>query len=113
MPMMGMAHEVDMWAKWVELMVFNRFDVPERRWACGAAFFRGQGRGQFVTAVEGLDAAQERAGKWVVDSRLPKVGQSRGPGYEGEGYALVKAPTTAQAIEALRGLVTNVRVVMG
>ena len=113
MPMMGMAHEVDMWAKWVELMVFDRFDIPERRWACGAAFFRGQGRGQFVTAVEGLDAAQEQAGKWVVESKLPRVGQARGPGYEGEGYALVKAPTTAQAIEALRGLVTNVRVVMG
>ena len=113
MPMMSLAHEVDMWAKWAELMVFYRFQVPERRWACGTAFFRGQGRGQFVTAVEGLAAAQEQAGRWVVESRLPKVGQARGPGYEGEGYAIVRAPSTAQAVEALRGLVTNLRVVMG
>jgi len=113
MPMMGMAHDVDMWAKWIELMVFDRFEVPERRYACGAAFFRGQGRGQMVTAVEGVDAAQEQVGKYVVDARLPKVGQPRASGYEGEGYAVVKAPTTALVVEALRGLVKNVRVVMG
>ena len=113
MPMMGMAHEVDMWAKWIELMVFERFTAPERRWACGAAFFRGQGRGQSVTAVEGVDAAQEQVGAWVVEAKLPKVGQPRASGYEGEGYAIVKAPSTAQVVEALRGLVTNVRVVMG
>jgi D-alanine-D-alanine ligase-like ATP-grasp enzyme len=113
MPMMGLAHEVDMWAKWIELMVFERFEVPERRWACGAAFFRGQGPGNEVRAVEGVAAAQEQVGKYVVEARLPRVGQSRGPGYEGEGYAIVRAPTTAEAVEALRGLVTNVRVVFG
>lgn len=113
MPMMGMAHEVDMWARWVELMVFERFEMPERRWACGAAFFRGQGAGNEVRSVEGFEAAQERAGKYIVESRLPRVGHSRASGYEGEGYAIVKAPTTQEAVEALRALVTNVRVVLG
>lgn len=113
MPMMGMAHEVDMWAKWVELMVFDRFEVPARRWACGVAFFRGQGAGNEVRAVEGVAEAQERVGRYVVEARLPRVGQSRGPGYEGEGYAIVRAPSTAEAVEALRGLVTTVRVSFG
>jgi biotin carboxylase len=113
MPMMGLAHEVDLWAKWVELMVFERFEVPERRWACGAAFFRGQGRGDVVRAVEGVAAAQEQAGRYIVESRLPHVGQSRAAGYEGEGYALVRAASTAEVVAALRALVTNVRVVLG
>jgi hypothetical protein len=113
MPMMGMAHEVDLWAKWVELMVFERWEVPERRWACGAAFFRGQGAGKEVRAVEGVAAAEERAGKWIVERRLPRIGQARASGYEGEGYALVRAATTAEVVAALRALVTNVRVVLG
>ena len=113
MPMMGWAHEVDMWAKWVELMVFERFAIPERQWACGAAFFRGQGNGNVVRAVEGLAAAQEAAGQYIVDSRMPHVGQSRASGYEGEGYAVVRAPTTEAVVAALRALVTNVRVVLG
>jgi biotin carboxylase len=113
MPMMGMAHGVDMWAKWAELMVFERFTVPERQFACGTAFFRGQGRGQIVRAVEGVDTAQAVAGKYVVEARLPQVGQPRGPGYEGEGYAIVKAESTEEVVAALRGLISNVRVVLG
>lgn len=113
MPMMGMAHGVDMWAKWAELMVFERFNVPERKFACGTAFFRGQGRGQIVRAVEGVDTAQAVAGKYVVEARLPQVGQPRGPGYEGEGYAIVKAESTQEVVAALRGLISNVRVVLG
>ncbi len=113
MPMMGLAHEVDMWARWVELMVYDRFEVPERKWACGTAFFRGQGPGQLVRAVEGVERAQEQVGKYVVEAKLPRVGQPRAPGYEGEGYAIVRAPTTELVVEALRGMVTNVRVVMG
>jgi len=53
MPMMGYCHGVDMWAKWAMLMVRGEFSIPERRFACGAAFFRGQGHGQVVRAVEG------------------------------------------------------------
>ncbi len=113
MPLMGLAHEVDMWARWVELMVMHRFSMPERRWACGVAFFRGQGPGQVVRAVEGLAAAQEAVGQYVVERRLPQLGQPRASGYEGEGYAIVRAPTTAEAVAALRGLVTNIRVRMG
>jgi hypothetical protein len=66
-----------------------------------------------VRAVEGVAAAQERAGRWIVESRLPRPGQPRASGYEGEGYAVVKAATTEEAVEALRGLVTSIRVVLG
>jgi hypothetical protein len=113
MPMMGHAHETDFWARWAELMVFERWEVPERKWAVGCAFFRGQGPGQVVRAVEGLAEAQRQAGSYVVDRQLPRVGQPRASSYEGEGWAIVRAPTTAEALQALRALVTQVRVVLG
>lgn len=113
MPMMGLCHGVDMWHKWAELMVFERFEVPPRSFSAGAAFFRGQGRGQVVRAVEGLAEAQARAGRYVVDRKLPQIGQPRSSGYEGEGYAIVKAETTDEAVQALRDLIGCVRVVMG
>lgn len=113
MPLMGMAHEVDMWRKWAELMVLERFEIGPRKWACGSVFFRGQGRGQVVRAVEGLAEAQEKAGAYVVDRQLPQVGQPRASGYEGEGWAIVKAATTEEVVQAMRTLVTTVRVVLG
>lgn len=113
MPMMGYAHGVDFWARWAELVTFGRWSVPERQYAVGCAFFRGQGEGRRVVALEGLDAAQERAGAWVIDRKLPVVGMPRADGYEGEGWAIVRAPDTATVKQALLDLVRSVRVVMG
>ncbi len=113
MPMMSRAHEVDMVAKWAELMVFERWEVPERRHAAGVAFFRGQGPGDRVVAVRGLAEAHEEVGAIVVDRKLPVVGQPRGEGYEGEGWALVVAERTSDVVHALRRLVQLVRVDLG
>ena len=113
MPLMSHAHECDFWSKWAELMVFERWSVPPRKWATGVAFFRGQGRGRIVRAVHGLEAAQAAAGDAVVDRKLPRVGQPRSDSYEGEGWAIVRAETTPQAVAALKALVSNVRVELG
>lgn len=113
MPMMGYCHGVDMWAKWAQLMVRGEFAVPERRFACGAAFFRGQGRGQVVRAVEGVELVNEDIGGLVVESRLPRVGDFKASGYEGEGYAIVQAETTREVVDALRRMVQGVRVILG
>ena len=114
MPMMGYCHEVDMWAKWARLMVRGEFSMPERRWSCGVAFLRGQGPGSVVRAVEGVAAVNEAVGRLVVESKLPQVGQMKAPGgYEGEGYVIVRAETTREVVDALRALVTGIRVVLG
>lgn len=112
MPMMGMCHEVDMWAKWAELLVHERFSVPERQWSCGAAFFRGQGVGHAVRSVEGFERAAEVLGDRLVEHRLPRPGTPRASGYEGEGYAIVRARTTQEVVEGLRLLVTQTRVTL-
>ena len=113
MPMMGLAHETDMIADWAELVSFDRFEPKPRKWACGAAFFRGQGRGDRVVALHGWDEARETIGEALIEANVPKIGQPRAESYEGEGYAIVRHPTTEGALAALRELITKVRVVLG
>lgn len=113
MPMMGLAHETDLVADWCELIAFDRFTPKPRTWACGAAFFRGQGPGTSVAQVDGLEAAIDAVKDVLVEARAPKVGMSRGSGYEGEGYAIVRAATTDEVKRALLTLVKTVQVRYG
>ncbi len=113
MPLMGLTHEVDMVAKWAELISFDRFTPPTRKWAAGAACFRGQGNGKRIVEVKGLEKATELAGPALVELRAPKVGQMRASGYEGEGWALVKSAKTEGVKQALLALIENVQVRYG
>ena len=113
MPMMGLTHGVDMISKWAELISFDRFTPLERKWAAGAAFFRGQGPGDTVVEVRGLEEAVAKVGSALVELRAPKVGQPKGSGYEGEGTALVKHATTEGVKQALLTLIETVQVRYG
>jgi biotin carboxylase len=110
MPMMGLAHETDALSDWARLMALDRFEPKVRQHAAGACFFRGQGEGSHVASVSGLERAIEAAGETLVEMRTPKIGQPRAAGYEGEGWAIVRAATTERAKAALLGLVQSVRV---
>lgn len=103
------AHDFDFYAAWARSVVFDAFDPPPRRFAAGAAYLRGQGRGR-VTAIRGLERAQEELGDLVVDVRLPRAGQAPSGSYEGEGHVILRHPSTEVVEKALRRLVTLVRV---
>ncbi len=107
--MHGYAHDVDLYRAWTELVLLGRFDVPERRFAAGAAYLRGMGHGR-VRAVHGIEAVQEQIGHLVVEARLPHPGQPAGSDYLGEGYAIVRDPDTAVVEDALHRIVDGVRV---
>lgn len=113
MPLMSLAHETDMIGAWAELVTFDRFEPLDRKWAVGAAFFRGQGKGARVRAVHGVEQALDEVGADVALARFPKPGQPRAEGYEGEGFALVKHATTDGAKHALSRLVETVQVELG
>lgn len=113
MPLMSLAHDVDMIAKWAELIAFDRFTPPTRKKAAGAAFLRGQGAGDRVVDVRGIDEAVAKAGSALVELRTPKVGMARAPGYEGEGIALVQSDSTEGAKKALLAIVETVQVRYG
>jgi hypothetical protein len=109
--MLGYVHDVDFYRMWTELVILDRFDPPERKYAAGTAYLRGQGRGR-VRAVHGVDELQRRIGHLVVEARLPEPGQPASSGYEGEGYVMVRHPDTDVVRDALRQIVDGIRVEM-
>ncbi len=106
------AHDFDFLHAWARVMVYGEFEPPERPYAAGAAFLRGQGSGR-VRAVHGLEQAGRELGDLVTDVKLPQVGQEQSPSYEGEGYVIVRHPETEVVKEALLRLVSIVRVELG
>lgn len=110
--MISRAHNIDFVAAWVRLMINGTFDPPERHFAVGTAFLRGQGTGQ-VRSVEGIEAVQQQFGALICDSRLPYPGQHPTGSYEGEGYIIVRHPETSVVQNALQHIVSSVRVRLG
>lgn len=107
--MIAYSHDIDFHAAWAALVLLDRFEPPERRYASGTAYLRGQGHGR-VRAVHGLEQVQRDVGDLVVEARLPQPGQAAGTGYEGEGYVIVRHPETAVVEDALQRIVSGVRV---
>jgi hypothetical protein len=110
--MLCYVHDFDLYAAWARLMVDGRFEPPERRWAAGTVYLRGQGAG-LIRATHGLDALPPEVSSLVVDSRLPRPGQPSSGSYEGDGYITVRHPDTPVVTDALKKLVTTVRVELG
>ena len=114
MTMLGYSYDADLWARWAELEVLGVWrPLPERQHAVGCAFFRGQGHGSRIVAVEGLDRAQRAVGSLVMDVQLPQIGAAARPSYEGDGWAVVRHPDTEVVRDALRTLISSVRVRLG
>ncbi|CAN5282193.1 ATP-grasp domain-containing protein [soil metagenome] len=107
--MLNFAHDFDLYSAWARLQVYGAFDPVERRWAVGTAFLRGQGSGRIV-AVHGLDELHRDLGSLVVEVSLPRPGVMSSGIYEGDGFVTVRHADTAVVTEALRRLVTGVRV---
>jgi biotin carboxylase len=110
--MLCYAHDFDFYRDWAQLMIHGTFTPPQRSWAAGTAYLRGQGSG-YVRAVHGLDRLPAEVSSLVVESRLPAPGQVSSASYEGDGYVIVRHPDTAVVTEAMRHLVTGVRVELG
>jgi hypothetical protein len=110
---MSYAHDLDFYRAWARLMVHGAFDPPERRWAVGIVFLRGQGPGERVAAISGIDRATRDVGGLVVEAKLPRAGQRGSSHYEGDGYVIVRHPETATVEAALRHLLATVRVELG
>ena len=106
------AHDFDLYSAWARLLVFEEFTRPERMFACGAAYLRGQGQGR-ITGLEGLERVQRELGDLVLEAKLPQVGQSPTGTYEGEGYVIVRHPETSVVEAALKKLVETIRVRLG
>ena len=103
------AHDTDMYQAWARLMVHDEWEIGEKQWAAGCAFFRAEQPGR-VTRVRGLDEAQKLVGHHVQTAKLPNVGWHTTSGYEGDGFAIVKAETTEEVRHALATLISLVKI---
>lgn len=116
--LMGHVLDVDMHRLFAELMVFEQVEVPPRRFAAAAAYLRGQAspeqRGAGVPlrvrAVHGLDRIRRELGEMVVEAKVPSIGAPQAESYEGDGHIIVRHPDTTVARDAVREIVSTVRV---
>ncbi len=106
------AHDMDFVRAWAEVEIFGTFAIPERKYAVGAAYLRGQGQGR-VADLQGLDVVARELGALVTDYRLPSIGQSPTGSYEGEGFIILRHAETDVVVRALRRLITTLRVRLG
>ncbi len=112
MTLLSHAYGIDFYRAWAELMIFDRFTPPERKFAAGAAYLRGQGQGR-VKQVHGLDRAQRELGALVVEAKLPQAGQAPSDSYEGDGYVILRHEDTRVVEAGLQRLVSSLRVELG
>jgi hypothetical protein len=107
--MIGFSHDIDFYSMWAELVLLGTFNPPDRVYATGTAYLRGQGRGR-VRTVRGVDEMQRELGHLVVDARLPRPGQPASTSYEGEGFVTVRHEDTAVVRAALDRIISELRV---
>ena len=106
------AYDIDFVRAWCEVMIFEQFEIPVRKYAVGVAFLRGQGSG-VIRKVHGLDEISREIGHLVVDVKLPTRGAAPSSSYEGDGYIILRHPQTDVVMQALQKLISNVRVELG
>lgn len=110
--LMSRAHDFDLYSAWVRLMLHGEWKNPERKYAAGGAYLRGQGKG-VIRAIHGLDRAERELGHLVTDVKLPEIGAPPKTSYEGDGYVLMRHPETKVVEDALLHLVSIVKVELG
>ena len=108
--MTGLAHGVDLFNAWGLASIHGKFDGPwERKYAVGSAFLRGMGHGR-VASVTGVHEIHESVGTWIVEAKLPDVGAVKSDGYEGDGYIIVRDPSTEVVKQVLKKIIETVQV---
>lgn len=104
------AHDVDLYRAWCRAVVDSKFDAPwERKYAVGSAFLRGMGRGR-VAGVTGLKEVYQQLGPSIVEAKIPDIGAPKNDSYEGDGYIVVRDPSTEVVKKMLDTIVKTVRV---
>jgi len=106
------AYDIDFVKAWCKVMIFEQFEIPVRKYAVGVAFLRGQGSGR-IKQVHGLDEIAREIGPLVVDVKLPTPGAMPSSSYEGDGYIILRHPETSVVMQALKKLISTVRVELG
>ena len=108
--MTAFAYDTDIYRVWCRAVIDGVFDDPwNRKYAVGTVFLRGVGHGR-VARVTGIDRVHKLLGKMVCEAKLPDIGMRKADGYEGEGYIVVRDPSTRNVQKALKTIIETVQV---
>jgi biotin carboxylase len=110
MTLLSYAYDTDLYAAWARLAVDGVFDPPARAFACGGAYLRAQGSGRSIVAIDGLDRVSEATRSRVVEVRLPPQDAAPSGAYDGDGYVVVRDPSTEAVEAALAEIITTITV---
>ena len=80
------------------LITFNNLSI---------SFASEQGR---VRAVHGWDIVQRELRELITDVKLPETGTQQSSSYEGEGFVIVRHPETTVVEEAVKRIVSLMRI---
>ena len=111
--LISVAHDIDFLDAWARLIIHNSFDPPQRQYAAGIAFLRGQGEGERITSIQGLDEIEREMSSLIVRAKLPEIGAAHEKSYEGDGFIIVRHEETETVERALHRIVSHVRVTLG
>jgi formate-dependent phosphoribosylglycinamide formyltransferase (GAR transformylase) len=108
--MTSYAYDTSIYKIWSRAIIDGVFDDPwDRKYAVGTAFLRGMGSGR-VANVNGLGEIHKRLGKMICEAKIPEIGERKADGYEGEGYIVVRDPSTKNVQKALKQIIETVHV---
>lgn len=108
--MTGLVNDIDIYRAWARAVVDGELDAPwERKYAAGTAFIRGMGRGR-VAAVTGVRETHEAIAPYLVEAKLPTIGARKGESYEGDGYVMVRAESTAKVHELIKTIIETIKI---
>jgi len=108
--MTGLVHDIDIYRAWARATIDGVLDAPwERKYAAGCAYVRGMGNGH-VAAITGVREISEALGSSLVEAKLPTIGAYKNSSYEGDGYVVVRHPSTTKVKELIRTVIETLKI---
>ncbi len=66
-----------------------------------------------MTRIAGVEEAQRKVGRLVVESKLPTRGAQRSDSYEGDGYVILRDPDTEVVKAAVKTVIETIQIDYG
>jgi D-alanine-D-alanine ligase-like ATP-grasp enzyme len=108
--MTGLVNDIDIYRAWARAVIDGELDAPwERTYAAGCAYIRGMGHGR-VAAIRGVRETHAAVGASIIEAKLPDLGAPKNDSYEGDGYVIVRDPSTEHVLSMLTKIVETIRI---
>ncbi len=113
---MNYANDFNIYREWARVVCWRKFEaVAQRRYHVACVFKRALGQGK-IKRVLGLDEVRKRLGPWLVVEDLLPIGAQRRDWKQtliSDGCLIARHPDYGTAMEMMRTLVSEVRLVAG